>query len=83
MTISNTLLCHHVYIWSDSGRADITGCKVARSFLHAKHRSESAYLHNSMLVAFGKRSYVEQRRNEITSGSIAIKDFHNNLIGSI
>ena len=35
--------------------------------------------HNFRLVAFGKRSYVERRRN----GSIAIKDFHDNLIGSI
>ena len=35
------------------------------------------------LVAFGKRSYVEWRRNNIASGSIAIKDFHDNLFGSI
>ena len=34
-------------------------------------------------LAFGKRSYVDQRRNDIASGSIAIKDFYDNLIGSI
>ena len=39
--------------------------------------------HNLRLVAFGRRSYVDQRRNDITSGSIAIKDFQDNLIGSI
>ena len=39
--------------------------------------------HNFRLVAFGKRSYEERRRYDIASGSIAIKDFHDNLIGSI
>ena len=83
MTTSNTLLCRHVYIWSDCGHADSTWCKILRSLLHDKHRSELVYPHNFRLVAFGKRSYVERRRNDITSGSIAIKDFHDNLIGSI
>ena len=58
-------------------------CKVPRSLLHDKYRSESVYPHNFRLVAFGKRSYVEWRRNYIAWGSIAIKDFHDNLIGSI
>ena len=81
MTTSNTLLCHHGYIWSDCGHADSTWRKVPRSLLHDKHRSESVYPHNFRLVAFGER-YVERRRN-IVSGSIAIKDVHDNLIGSI
>ena len=83
MTTSNTLLCCHVYIWSDCGHADSTWCKVPRSFLHDKHRSESVYPHIFRLVAFGKRSYIERRRDNIARGSIAIKDFHDNLIGSI
>ena len=45
--------------------------------------TRQAHSHNSWLVAFGKRSYVERRRNDTASGSIAIKDFHDNLIGSI
>ena len=53
------------------------------SLLHDRHKSELVYPHNFRLVAFGKRSYVEQRRNDIASGSIAIKDFHDNLIGLI
>ena len=77
MTTSNTLLCHHVYIWSDCGHADSLR-KVPRSLLHNKHRSESVYPHNFRLVTFGKRSYVDRRKNDIASGSIAI-----NLIGSI
>ena len=80
MTTSN-ILCHHVYIWSGCGHADSTWCKVPWSF-YTKSRSEFVYPHNFRLVAFG-RSYVEQRRNDTTSGSIAMKDFHNNLIGSI
>ena len=80
MTPFNTLLCQHVYIWSDCGHADSTWCKV---LLHVKHRSESVYPHNFRLVIFGRRSYVAQRKNNIASGSIAIKDFHENLIGSI
>ena len=83
MTTSNTLFCHHVYIWSNCGHTDSTWCKVPRSLLHDKHRSELVYPHSFRLVAFGKRSYVDQRKNDITSGSIAIKDFHNNLIGPI
>ena len=83
MTTSNTLLCRHVYIWSDCGHADSTWHKVPRLLLRNKHRSESIYLHNSRLVAYGKRSYVDQRRNDIASGSIAIKDFHDNSIGLI
>ena len=47
------------------------------------HRSESAYPHNFRLVAFSKRSYVERRRNDIASCSIAMKDFLDNFIGSI
>ena len=82
-TTSNTLLCHHVYIWSDCGCADSTWHKVPWSLLHNKHRSKSVYPHNFRLVAFGKRSYVEWRKNDITSGSIAVKDFHDNSIGSI
>ena len=39
------------------------------------------YPDNFRLVTCG-RSHVEQKKN-ITSGSIAIKDFHDNLIGSI
>ena len=38
---------------------------------------------NFRLVTFGRRSYVDRRRNDITSGFIAIKDFLDNLIGSI
>ena len=83
MTTSNTLLCRHVYIWSKCGHADSTWCKVPRSLLHDKHRSEPVYPHDFRLVTFDKRSYVERRRNDIASGSIAIKDFHDNLIGSI
>ena len=83
MTTSNTLLCHHVYIWSDCGHADSTWRKVPRSLLHDKHRSETVYPHNFRLVTFGKRSYVDRRRNDIASGPIAIKDFSDNLIGSI
>ena len=78
---SNTLLCRHVYIWS--GHANSTWCKVPRSLLHDKNWSELVYPHDFRLVTFGKRSYVERRRNDISSGSIAIKDFHDNLIGSI
>ena len=78
MTTSNTLLCCHVYIWSDCGHADSTWCKVLHSLLHDKHKSESVYPHNFKLVTFGERSYVEQRRNDIISGSIAIKDFYDN-----
>ena len=76
MTTSNTLLCCHVYIWSNCGHVDSTWHKVPWSLLHNKHRSESVYPHNFRLVAFGKRLDVEQRRNDIASGSIAIKDFH-------
>ena len=83
MTTSNTLLCRYVYIWSDCWHADGTWRKVPRSHLHEKHRSKSVYPHNFRLVAFCKRSYVERRRNDIASGSIAIKDFHDNLIGLI
>ena len=78
MTPSNTLLCRHIYIWSHCGCADSIWCKVPRSLLHEKHRSESVYPHNFRLVAFGRRSYVERRRNDIASDSIAIKDFHDN-----
>ena len=53
---SNTLLCRHVYIWSDCEHADSTWRKVSRSLLHDKHRSELVYTHNFRLVAFGKRS---------------------------
>ena len=63
--------------------ADSTWCKVPRSLLHNKHRSESVYPHNFRLVTIGERSYVERRRNDITSGSIAVKDFHDNSIGLI
>ena len=80
---SNTLLCRHVYIWSECGHADTTWRKLPRSLLHDKHRSELVYPHKFRLVAFGKRSWVERRRNDIASGSIAINDFHDNLIGSI
>ena len=83
MTTSNILVCCHVYIWSDCGHADSTWSKVPWSLIHEKHRSELVYPHNFRLVAFGKRSYVEQRRNDIASSSIAIKNFHDNLIGSI
>ena len=83
MTSSNTLLCRHLFIWSDYRHEDRTGRKVPRSLLHDKHRSESVYLYNLRLVTFGKRSYVERRRNDIASGYITIKDFHDNLIGSI
>ena len=83
MTTFNILLCHHVYIWSDCGHADSTWRKVPWLLLHEKHRSESVYPHNFRLVAFGRRLYVERRRNDIASGSSAIKDFHDNLIGSI
>ena len=83
MTTSNTLLYRHVYIWSDCGHADSTWHKVLRPLLHDKHWSESVYPHSLRLVAFGKRSYVGRRRHNIASGSIAIKDFHDNLIGSI
>ena len=55
MTTSNTLLCRHVYIWSDCGHADSTWRKVTRSLLHDKHRSEMVYPHNFMLVAFGHK----------------------------
>ena len=54
ITTSNTLLCRHVYIWSDCGHADSTWCQEPRSLLHEKHRSESVYPHNFWLVAFGK-----------------------------
>ena len=47
---SNTLLCHHVYIWSECGHADKTWRKVPRSLLHDKHRSELVYPHNFRLV---------------------------------
>ena len=83
VTTSNTLLCRHVYVWSDCGHADSTWRKVPWCFLQEKHRSESIYSQNFRLVAFGRRSYVERRRNDITSGSIAIKDFRDNSIGSI
>ena len=83
MTTSNTLLCRHVYIWSDCGHADSTWRKVPRSLFHDKHRSESVYPHNFRWVAFGKRSLVDRRRNDIASSSIANKDFHDNLLGSI
>ena len=83
MTTSNTFLCRHVYIWSDCGHADSTWRKVPRSLLHDKHRSESVYPHIFRLVAFAKRPYVDRRRDDIASGSIAIKDFHHNLISSI
>ena len=56
---------------------------VPRSLLHGKHRHESVYPYNFRLVAFGKRSLVERRGTDITNGFIAIKDFHDNLIGSI
>ena len=82
MTTSNTLLCRHVYIWSNCGHVDSTWHKVPQSLLHEKYKSESVYTHNFGLVAFG-RSYVEWRGNHIARGSIAIKDFHDNLIGSI
>ena len=78
---SDTLLCRQVYIWSECGHADSTWREVPWSHLHEKHWSESVYPHNFRLVAFGKRSYVERKRNDIASGSIAIKDFHDNLIG--
>ena len=77
ITTYNTLLCRHVYIWSDWGHADSTWRSVPRSLLHDKHRAESVYPHNFRLVEFGKK------RNDIDSGFIAIKDFHDNLIGSI
>ena len=83
MTTSNTLLCRHVYIWSNCGRSDSTWRKEPRSLLREKHRSGSVYLHNFKLVAFGWRSCLERRRNYFARGSIAIKDFHDNLIGSI
>ena len=83
ITTSNTLLCRHVYIWGDCWHADSIWRKVPWSVLYDKHKSELIYPHNFRLVAFGKRSYVERRRNDIASGSIAIKDFHDNLIGSI
>ena len=50
---SNTLLCRHMYIWSNCGHADSTWRKVPRSLLHDKHRSELVYPHNFRLVAFG------------------------------
>ena len=83
ITTSNNLLYRHVYIWSDCGHAECTLRKVPRSLLLDKHKSEPVYPHNFRLVAFGKRSLVERRRNNIASGSIAIKHFHDNLIGSI
>ena len=83
MTTFNTLLCHHVYIWNDFEHADSTWRKVPRSLLNENHRFESVYPHNFRLVAFGKRSYVDQRRNDISSGSSAINNFFDNLNGSI
>ena len=74
MTTSNTLFCRHVYIWSDCGHADSTWRKVPHSLLHDKHRSESVYPHNFRLVAFGKRSYVDWKRNDIAK-SIIITGF--------
>ena len=64
---SKTWLCRHVYIWSDWEYADSTWRKVTRSLLHEKHRSESVYPHDFSLVAFGWRSCVERRRNDIAS----------------
>ena len=83
METLDTLYCHHAYIWSDCEHTDRTWRKIPQSLLYIKHRSESVYPHNFRLVAFGKRSYVERRRNYITSGYVAIKDFHDNLIGLI
>ena len=83
MIISNTLLCRQVYIWSYCGHADSTWRKVSRSLFHDKYWFESVYSHNFRLVAFGKRSCVERRRNDIASSTTAIKDFYDNLIGSI
>ena len=83
LTPSNILLCHHVYILSYCGHADSTWSKVPQSLLHEKNEYKSVYPYNFRLVVFGKRSCVEQRRNDIASGSITIKDFHDNLIGSI
>ena len=83
MTTSDTLLCRHVYIWSYCGHTDSTWHKVPGSILLEKQWSESLYPHKFRLVAFGKRSYVERRKNDIVSGSIAIKGFHGNSIGLI
>ena len=47
----NTLLCRHVYIWSDCGHADSTWPKVLRSLLHEMYRFESVYPHSIRLVA--------------------------------
>ena len=47
---SNTMLCRHVYIWSECGHADSTWRKVPRLLLHDKHRFELVYLHNFRLV---------------------------------
>ena len=83
MTTSKPLLCYHLYIWSDFGDADSIWCKVLQSLLLDKHRSESVYPHNFRLVAFGKRSYIERRRDDIASDSIAIKYIYDTLIGLI
>ena len=71
----------YVTMWTSE--AFVTWHKLPRSLLQEKHRSESVYPHNFRLIAFGRKSFVERRRNDIASGSIAIKDFHDNLIGSI
>ena len=87
MTTSNILLSQHVYIWCDCRHADGTWRKVPRSLLPRKvprsHSADLVYPYNFLLVAFGKRSHVERRRKDIASGSFEIKDFHDDLIGSV
>ena len=83
MATSNTLLCPHVYIWCDYGDAGSAWRKFPRSLLHDNNRSESVYPHNFRLLTFDRRSYIERRSNDIASGSIVIKDFHDKLIRSI
>ena len=78
MTASNTLLGRHLKQWWTC-RLDIAQDTPITFTRKAQIRIDVP--HNFRLFAFGRRSYVRRKRDVIASGSIAIKDFHENLIG--
>ena len=75
MTTFNNLFCRHIHlnIWSDCG---LHGAKYLDHF-YMKITDPIFWL-----VAFS-RLYVERKRNDIVSSSIAIKDFYDYLIDSV
>ena len=83
LTTSSTLLCHHVYIWSIVDMQISHGARYPNHF-HMKSTDLNLYIPIILGWLHSVGDHMQsKKRNDIASGYIAIKDFHDNLIGSI